>query len=257
MYKYLVFFDLDSTLFDKNSQVTDEVAEAMDQIRENGGLPVIATGRTLYEIPETLKKTKIDTAVTSNGDHGIYKGKELFERRIDPHTIDELDDFAKQHGNSITVLDQEGKGASRHDELLKKACAFVHAPLPKLVDRQYWYDRPIDMMFVTTTDLDDVYEEKFGDRLSFYRNSPFSIDVVDYGASKASGIKQLMEMTGLTGIPTYAFGDGNNDIPMLDFVDHPVVMENGRERVKDHAEFVTTANTNHGIVNGLRHFDLI
>ena len=85
MYKYLVFFDLDSTLFDANSKVNDEVANAMDEIRANGGLPVIATGRTLYEIPDTLAKTKINTVVASNGDYAMFENHELFHRVINPH----------------------------------------------------------------------------------------------------------------------------------------------------------------------------
>lgn len=112
-------------------------------------------------------------------------------------------------------------------------------------------------MVVTNTDLDTEYEDAFGDVLTFYRNSPYSIDVVVHGVSKATGIKQLIDTAGLRGIPTYAFGDGNNDIPMLDYVDHPVVMGNGLSNVKPHGEFITTKNTDHGIVNGLKHFNLI
>ncbi|WP_413627479.1 Cof-type HAD-IIB family hydrolase [Fructilactobacillus vespulae] len=257
MYKYLVFFDLDSTLFDADSKVNDEVADALDQIRDNGGLPIIATGRTLYEIPDTIAKTKINTLVISNGAYGIQNGKKLFHDVIEPQTIDQLDEFAKENGNSITVLNQKGKGSSRHDDLLIKACDLVHAPIPPVVSKSYWYDNPIDMMFVTNTNLDDKYQEKFGDKLSFFRNSPFSIDIVAHNVSKATGIKQLIDAAGYQGIPTYAFGDGNNDIPMLDFVDHAVAMGNGKPNVKDHAEFVTTANTDSGIVNGLKHFNLI
>ncbi|WP_429971049.1 Cof-type HAD-IIB family hydrolase [Fructilactobacillus sp. Tb1] len=257
MYKYLVFFDLDSTLFDANSKVNDEVANAMDEIRANGGLPVISTGRTLYEIPDTLAKTKINTVVASNGDYGMFENKEIFHRTIDPELIDELVNFANERGNSVTVLDQDGKGSSLHDQLLLDACAFVHAPVPKLVDKKYWHTRPIDMMFVTNQGLDEEYINKFGDKLTFFRNSPFSIDIVDHNASKATGIAALIKKAGLQGIPTYAFGDGNNDIPMLDYVDHAIGMGNGRPNVKEHAEFVTTANTDHGIVNGLKHFDLI
>ncbi|ANZ58404.1 haloacid dehalogenase [Fructilactobacillus lindneri] len=257
MYKYLLFFDLDCTLFDNNSKINDEVAATMDQIREHGGLPIIATGRTLYEIPDTLQKTKINTVVASNGDYGMYQNKKVFSRVIDPNVIDKLADFAAKNGNSITVLDQHGKASSAHDDLLIEACKRVHAPIPKLVDKEYWHEHPIDMMFVTNTDKDKLYEKEFGDKLTFFRNSPFSIDIVDHGASKATGIEQLIQTAGLKGIPTYAFGDGDNDIPMLDYVDHPVVMGNGKDNVKEHAEFITTNNDNHGIVNGLKHFDLI
>ena len=44
---------------------------------------------------------------------------------------------------------------------------------------------------------------------------------------------------------------------MFDLVDHPICMANGNPAVKEKAEFITTSNMNGGIVNGLRHFDLI
>nr|WP_243685814.1 HAD hydrolase family protein [Lentilactobacillus rapi] len=77
------------------------------------------------------------------------------------------------------------------------------------------------------------------------------------GALKKRGIQELIKNANLDGIPTYAFGDGNNDIPMLDYVDHPVVMGNGLDRVKEYAEYITTKNSDHGIVNGLKHYDLL
>lgn len=257
MYKYLVFFDLDRTLFDENSKVNDEVANAMEEIRKHGGLPVISTGRNIFEIKDTLEKTKIDSVVAANGDFGMLRGKEVFSNTIDPKIIDQLYDFVEQHGNTLVLLNQKRGAITNHDELAIKAFKHVHAPLPKIVTKTYWHENPINMMVVTNTDLDTEYEDAFGDVLTFYRNSPYSIDVVVHGVSKATGIKQLIDTAGLKGIPTYAFGDGNNDIPMLDYVDHPVVMGNGLSNVKPHGEFITTKNTDHGIVNGLKHFNLI
>ena len=44
-YRAITFFDLDGTLLDAKSKITPEVAKAMNALKENNVLPVIATGR--------------------------------------------------------------------------------------------------------------------------------------------------------------------------------------------------------------------
>ena len=54
-----------------------------------------------------------------------------------------------------------------------------------------------------------------------------------------------------------AFGDGSNDIGMLKAAGIGVAMGNADEKVKAVADYTTTADTDHGIVNALRHFGLL
>jgi len=54
-----------------------------------------------------------------------------------------------------------------------------------------------------------------------------------------------------------AFGDAENDIEMLKAVQHPVAMGNAIPVLKEIAEFITTDNTDNGIINGLKHYGLI
>jgi Predicted hydrolases of the HAD superfamily len=72
-----------------------------------------------------------------------------------------------------------------------------------------------------------------------------------------SGIKHLLEELNMKDKPVYAFGDGANDIPMIEFADYGIAMANGIDEVKDIATYITTENVNGGIVNGLKHFNLI
>ena len=56
---------------------------------------------------------------------------------------------------------------------------------------------------------------------------------------------------------TMAFGDGSNDVGMLRAAGIGVAMGNAYEKVKAAADYITTSDTDHGIVNALRHFGLI
>lgn len=257
MYKGIAFFDLDHTLYNEQTKVDPEVANAMKQLRTNNVLPVISTGRNIFEIPETLAQTEIDTVVSANGSYVVFEKQPLYKAVIKPQVVTDLMAFAKSMGESTTVMNHQGAAINFITDTTRDNYHFINSRLPPLDADKFVAENDICMMLLNTAGHDDDYLNKFNDELTFFRNTPFSMDVVIKNGSKRRGIEELISKAGLAGIPTYAFGDGNNDIPMLKYVDHPVAMGNGLDVVKDHAEYVTTANTDHGIVNGLKHYNLI
>ena len=56
---------------------------------------------------------------------------------------------------------------------------------------------------------------------------------------------------------TYAFGDGLNDLDMLDFAGHSIAMGNGRSEVKERADYITADIEEDGLALAMEHFDLI
>ena len=58
----------------------------------------------------------------------------------------------------------------------------------------------------------------------------------------------------MTGDDLIAFGDGGNDIPMLDFAKYSYAMANGMDKVKKHAKFIAPANTENGVFRVLQKY---
>ena len=54
-----------------------------------------------------------------------------------------------------------------------------------------------------------------------------------------------------------AFGDGGNDIEMLQHVALSVAMENGNDKVKEIADYVTADVDEDGILKALRYFSIL
>lgn len=257
MYKGIAFFDLDHTLYNEQTKVDQEVADAMHQLKANNVLPVISTGRNLFEIPTTMKQTGIDTVVSANGSYVIFEGKPVYKAVLPKNVVNSFVDFAQGFDEATTVMNSQDARINFINEIVEGNYHFINSRKPPLGVRDFIEHNEIVMMLINTKGPDERYIDKFSDTLTFFRNTPFSMDIVAKGSSKKRGIQELIKNANLDGIPTYAFGDGNNDIPMLDYVDHPVVMGNGLDRVKEYAEYITTKNSDHGIVNGLKHYDLL
>jgi hydroxymethylpyrimidine pyrophosphatase-like HAD family hydrolase len=104
--------------------------------------------------------------------------------------------------------------------------------------------------------ITDRYRALFP-QISFYHDSPYDIDLIETRLSKESGVKSLLGRPEFRGATSYAFGDGDNDLPMARAVDHVVAMANASPEFKAAAEFITRSNMDGGIEFGLHHYNLI
>ena len=73
----------------------------------------------------------------------------------------------------------------------------------------------------------------------------------------AAGIQLMTKHFNIPLECAMAFGDGGNDIPMLQHVPYGVAMGNACEELKSVADYITESVDEDGIENALRHFGLI
>jgi hydroxymethylpyrimidine pyrophosphatase-like HAD family hydrolase len=70
--------------------------------------------------------------------------------------------------------------------------------------------------------------------------------------SKKEGIQRILELEGIPLERAYAFGDGDNDIEMLDYIPNSVAMGNASPLARQHARYVTDDIKNDGLLKGLK-----
>lgn len=255
--KALVFFDLDGTLLNDQSKIDSDVIEAIQTMKENNIIPFIATGRSPIEIQKIAKGSGIDSFIGLNGQIVQYEDKEVFRSVIAKDLLVELKKMADQVGLPLSYYSADAIRVSKITETVKDAYKFINEDTPQ-VDEHFYEKEEILMSLVINDNReeDGPFIEKFPE-FSFYRNTPFSMDVINKGHSKATGIDALIKDQGLEGVPMYAFGDGRNDLEMFDRVDVAIAMENGYEDVKAAADYVTASNIDGGILKALKKYDLI
>lgn len=77
------------------------------------------------------------------------------------------------------------------------------------------------------------------------------LEVYSAGVSKANAVRRLMESTGASRL--VAFGDNLNDIPMLDVADVAVAVANAHPRVKESADIVIGPNYDDSVARFMLH----
>lgn len=86
-------------------------------------------------------------------------------------------------------------------------------------------------------------------RASFTSAVPGMLEVLPPGASKGYGVLKLLEHMNISPEDTVAFGDGENDIEMLELVGYGVAVDNAKDLLKRVAKYGTKTNDEYGVAS--------
>ncbi|MEI5991149.1 hypothetical protein A5881_002682 [Enterococcus termitis] len=257
-YKALVFFDLDGTLLGTDSKISKENHQAIMALKQNKILPLIASGRSPKEIRQITTGTAIDSYVSLNGQFNVVENQVVSKHPIPLKLIQELMAFSKVQGHSLACYTENDYATRYTNASMEKLYQLDNAPLPK-ISKDFHQENEIYMLYLFSEDesKDPLYITEFSDKLTFFRDSPYSLAIVLNGQSKKAGIQEVIKALDLVGLPTYAFGDGNNDLGMFEAVETAIAMDNAGDHVKSQADFITKSHMDDGIRFALKHFELI
>lgn len=274
--KKVVFFDVDGTLVTRNNHIPKSTIHAVKELKENGIMPVIATGRAPLLVQEIAEKLNIDTYIAMNGQYIVHKNEVIYANPIDMELVDRMVAFAVERRDGLLLSTADEIIANSAISLVNRGSLFTflkglvglipervkvkmwNRMMRKAPDKEDYEGKEIFMMNINADQEDQIiYEKIFGEELNFTRANELSMDIVNKGITKATGIERLVQELGVSSTDTYAFGDGLNDMEMLKFVGTGIAMANGFEELKAAADIVTDSVFNHGISNGLKKLELI
>lgn len=86
---------------------------------------------------------------------------------------------------------------------------------------------------------------------------PEFTDITANGADKGKGILAIARHEGFDPKHTMAFGDGGNDTSMILQAGIGIAMGNAIDELKQQADYVTSSVDDNGILNALRHFQVV
>jgi len=75
------------------------------------------------------------------------------------------------------------------------------------------------------------------------------IDIANAGVHKGTTVARLQQLVGAARHETLVFGDGLNDIELMECADFSFAMRNGRDETKDAAHFITRSNDEDAVMH--------
>jgi Cof subfamily protein (haloacid dehalogenase superfamily) len=129
---------------------------------------------------------------------------------------------------------------------------FQHIPLNPVGDLLAWLDRPpTKLVAVGERHVMDALERemkaRFEGRLYISKSLPEFLEFAAPEVTKASGFAVAAELLGVRVGRVVGFGDGENDVELLESVGYAVAVENAHERVLAVADFVCPRDSEEGV----------
>lgn len=252
------FFDLDGTLLSHTLKRIPESAKlAIRKLQENGIKVYLSTGRHLSELKELpVMDVDFDGFVLLNGQIVLDRNyKMIYGNRFDSKTIEFLVDLFNKKENPIFLVDEEGMYINYVSEYAEYVQRKVSTPLPQVKEYD-GKDLYMAVAFLKKEEEPTVFKD-LPNTVEPTRWNEDGVDIISRGDGKAEGIKKVIEFLNITKDEIISFGDGENDISMLDYAGLGIAMGNSMEEVKKHADYITDHIDNDGVYKALKHFDII
>jgi Cof subfamily protein (haloacid dehalogenase superfamily) len=187
------------------------------------------SGRWLRHVPIELDRAREAIRVLTEAGFGLncYVDDELYVAKLTPH--------ARQYAE------------------------FQHIEIHEVGDLGAWLDRPPTKLVViddphVLDDLEARMKAIFDGRLFISKSLPYFLEFASPDVTKGAGLEFLSRRLGFTPARTIAFGDGENDVELLEWADYGVAVANAHERVKAVASLVCPSVDEEGVAQVIEAF---
>jgi len=263
----LLATDIDGTLLNPQFQVSEGDMAALRRAHAAGIEVVLVTGRRHSFALPIAKQLGFDLwLISSNGAVTRSLSGETFHRDMMPAETCRRLCAAMQEfrGNTVLTFDKETKGAivlEHLDELgpsirrwLEKNMEYIEFVVP--IEKALVTD-PVQAMFCGTMERMSLalraLESAGMDgqvtvlRTEYPARDLSMIDVLNAGCSKGHALERWAKYRGFRRDEVMAVGDNHNDVEMLEFAGHPVIMGNACEELRARGWKITRGNDACGV----------
>lgn len=249
--KEIIFFDVDDTLLDSRShKIPSSTLDTLQEMQKYYHIG-IATGRSLSTLIENGVVDSFPWSVyVCNNGQLVYDNSRKIKYRspLDPVIVEKIIAAAKKRNEPLLAGIPEWYQIGAANEYQLAAHKFFQMEIPTAAMPPH-ADIYMFVAFGKDDSDYDIYRKIAG--IQVMSSRAHYCDIIAENSGKDVGIKEALKLFGLS---TYiAFGDSDNDVTMLENSSYGIVMGQGSEQAKKHADFITKAVYENGIAYAWKH----
>ena len=267
----LIASDIDGTLLNPQFQISEDDLAALRRAHAAGIEIVLVTGRRhTFALPIAQQLGFDLWLISSNGAVTRSLSGETFHRDLMPREscLELVGAMQAFRGNTVLTFDKEVKGAIVIEHMndltasirrwLEKNMAYIDFVVP--IEKALVSD-PVQAMFCGSMErmseaLAALQEARMGNRVTVLRTEYpgrdlSMIDVLNAGCSKGHALERWAAHRGLRREEVMAIGDNHNDVEMLEFAGHAVIMGNACEELRERGWQLTLGNDQCGVATAI------
>ena len=254
-----VFFDVDGTLIShKTSSIPVSALTALNMLKEKGVLIFLATGRHKLELEDLpVKNIDFDGYVTLNGQYCFNSDGVIHMMPIPKSNLVNVVNEMKVNPFPCEFVEADRIYMNYVDEIVEKAQDAINTPIPELglLEEGVNHDVLLVLPFGMEHKQDKLRELLPDCKMTRWHEHAF--DIINARGGKEKGIEKVLEYYGIDKEDVMAFGDGDNDVSMFNYVGLSVCLANSSKLALEAADYVSSDIDDDGIYNALKHFKII
>ncbi len=244
----IIFFDIDGTLIDINSRkISEKTLETLIRLKERNIILCLSTGRAPLTVPR-FEGWEPDIFLTFNGSYCYDRQQVIYKNPISTEDAKLIVKNAASINRPVSAATPKKLAANGRDKDLVDyfSLAKLDVDVSEKFDEMIAEDEVYQIMC-------GGYESEYPALLRGVKNAKITawwdraVDIIPADSGKGVGIGKVLAHFHLKKEEALAFGDGNNDIDMLQAVGIGVAMENGSDELKAVADDICGHAANDGV----------
>ena len=249
----MVVTDMDGTLLNSNSEVSERFFELYEALKSHQIHFVAASGRQYNSIQEKLSRISEEiTIVAENGSYVKHGNTELGSILLSTEHIKLLLPIVREVKGLYTVLcGKKSAYIEQKEEKFKNMLQEYYTKFDVIDDLMDLPDDDFFKVAIYHFESSETYIYPVVKHLEGILQIKVSgsnwVDIADLTANKGRAIQMLQQKYGISKEETMVFGDYNNDLEMIDQAFFSYAMANAHDNVKKAARFHTSSNNEAGV----------
>ena len=251
----ILFLDIDGTILKPDHTYTDSTKVAIQEAKSNGIEVFIATGRPIIEIRELAEELQVESLIGYNGAYAIYQNEAIIDEPIGAGQIQEFIDIAKENDHELVLYSKEKNYFTDMDRPIVKNFSETFLLRKNALFQDSVAERIIGGTALNLNESEaQLYEINPNIRMSQVNvdGATHAYDIIRRNVNKGEAVKKILDRLGIAREQAIAFGDGMNDVEMLQSVGEGFAMGNSHPDLFSYAKHRTTSVSESGIHNGLK-----
>lgn len=278
----LIVSDMDGTLLNEKMQISKSNAEAIREAEKQGIPFIVATGRGYTEAKPLLDEVGLSCPIIALNGAQIYDAEGNLQKTagLTKDTADKIIQKIRKHGLYCEITTGKGIFSNSKVKRIETVASLLSETNPDTTYKMAVVLAAARLEIMNIHYIDD-YDELIEDDtidilkiIAFSENGPKvlnpikdelnelgdlaitssfenNIEINNIHAQKGIAVTEVAKERDIDLKDVMTFGDNLNDLSMLSITGYSFAMENAAKEAKEAAKFLTSANSDNGVAEGI------